>query len=118
MKINDILLESTETITVYHVTPKQNLRSIEAKGIIPQVGERVAQIDDKKAVYLFPTEEDMEDAATNWLGDRFDDEDELIALEIVLDKGDPNIDTDTVEYEIMYTDVIPFSKVKRIIDLG
>lgn len=118
MRIREIT-ESVGELKLYHVTPASNIKSIMKKGLLPRVGERSAQLGERKAVFLFPTMEDAEEAVGNWLGDEFDDEENLALLEITLDSDDENLlkeeDDDSVAgYECIYLAVIPPSKIKVI----
>lgn len=71
--------------TYYHVTPQENMASIRAEGLIPQVGERSKKLSEPPSVFLFPTIEDMETALGSWLGEEFEDyEEELVSLKISL----------------------------------
>jgi hypothetical protein len=92
--------------TYYHVTPKENLSSVMKYGLIPQVGEWSKELNEGKAVFLFPTEADMEDALQNWLGDCFNEDDELVSLEITLPDNFP-IQNSTVDWEKISKSVIP-----------
>lgn len=74
----------------FHVTPKKNIESILANGLIPQIGERSQEIGEvQEAVFLFPNFEEMNNALTNWLGDCFEEVDELVILQIDLPKDFP-----------------------------
>lgn len=58
----------------YHVTLSKNVKSILNKGLIPKLGERSLEIGEKeKLIFLFPSEEDMECAVMQWLGDWYED---------------------------------------------
>jgi len=60
--------------------------------------------NEPKGVYLFKSYEDMEDAVTNWLGDRYEDEDELVVLKI---NASGLTLKSTVDYEVMSPSKIP-----------
>ena len=67
----------------YHVTPVENLDSILTHGLRPTIGDRSQEIGETDAaVYLFPSYADLVDGLGNWLGECFDDEDELVVLEV------------------------------------
>lgn len=69
----------------FHVTPKKNISSILENGLIPQIGERSLEIGEQiEAIYLFPNFEEMDNALYNWLGEAFEDEEELLILQIDL----------------------------------
>ena len=58
--------------TYFHVTEKKNLKSILSKGLVPQIGTLSQKLgEDRKAIYLFATELEMENALANWLGEEF-----------------------------------------------
>ena len=97
---------------VYHITPSKNLKTILAKGLIPQKGERSRKIlDEKSAIYCFPDKNSMEDAVMNWLGDEFD-EDEALALLEIDTTGLQGQVTDGAEYEIAITSKIPVENIR------
>lgn len=95
----------------FHVTPMENVRSIMKCGLIPQIGERSKEQDEEKpAIYLFPTKDDMDDALSNWLGDWFEDyygpDVELAVIKVTVSNDifvhyDPN-----VSYECYVTESI------------
>lgn len=82
----------------YHVTQKKDFNSIMTKGLIPQMGERSMDVEEENFVFLFPSKEDMNTALSSWFGELFDDEIELVSLEITLPDDFPIFDS-TVEYE-------------------
>ena len=74
----------------FHVTLKQNMGSILANGLIAQIGERSKEIgESQEAIYLFPNREEMETALANWLGECFEDDDDLVILQIDLPEDFP-----------------------------
>lgn len=86
---------------VYHVTLKKNLKSIMKRGILPSVPEDML---DQKGVYVFTTPEDAEDSLMNWLGDRFDEEDDIVLIKIDSDKvklHDTEAGYEKVSYDII-----------------
>lgn len=96
---------------LYHVTLMSNLEPILKEGLIPKIGERSIEVgEEEKAVYLFPTIEDMECALGQWLGDWYNDEygEEipLASLEISVPDCFP-IEEGEVEYENICREVIP-----------
>lgn len=69
--------------TYYHVTPADNLPSILEHGILPSIGIRSLSCNEMiHRVYCFPSKFSCENALENWLGDQFDDDDELVIIEI------------------------------------
>lgn len=91
----------------YHVTPVENYNSIMVNGLVPQIGDRSAGLETQPAVFLFPTEEDMDTALSSWLGNEFEDyaENELVSLEVLL--PDTFVTYSDVAYEVSVTEVIP-----------
>lgn len=89
---------------MFHVTLKENFESIMLSGLIPQVGERSMQLGEKPGVFLFPTEEDMDTALGQWLGDEYEEEDELFALKVTL-KDDFHLE-EPVEFERVARSII------------
>lgn len=76
----------------FHVTPAANLSSILSDGIITAIGERSQIVGEKnKAVFLFPDVSSMENALMNWLGEAFEDEENLVILQIDLPDDFPVI---------------------------
>lgn len=67
----------------FHVTPKQNMESILSKGLIAHIGKRSKEMGETlEAIYLFPTFEEMNNALLNWLGECFQDTEDLVILQI------------------------------------
>lgn len=59
-------------MTMYHVTPIENLPSIKRYGLIPKIGKRSQKLGEPvEAVYLFLNKDEVNDALANWLGDEF-----------------------------------------------
>jgi len=97
---------------VYHVTLADNLGSIMSRGLIPQIGDRARKIEgEKPAVYCFPDKVSMEDAVMNWLGDEYDEDDQLALLEIDT-TGLKGQVTDGAQYEVAITDSIPVDNIR------
>lgn len=101
MRINEIVEVVQNTRYAYHVTPVENLSSILQNGLRPTVGTRSAKIkDEQSGIYLFPDLNSVNDAISNWLGDEFDDETELVLLKIDI-TGLENHISSSVEYELV-----------------
>lgn len=67
----------------YHVTEYSNIPSIKQKGLIPQIGNRSMALGEVvSAVYLFKTEEEAMDGIANWLGDEFDECQDLAIIHV------------------------------------
>ena len=74
----------------FHVTPKKNIASILEYGLIAQIGSRSKEIgESQEAIYLFPNREEMETALANWLGECFEEDEELLILQIDLPDNFP-----------------------------
>lgn len=94
----------------YHVTAARYLPILK-DGLRPQVGERSeAMGENVAAVYLFTSEEAMDDALMNWLGDAFGEEDELVVLEVELEDGFQI--SAGFEVEAIVTQAIPPQRLK------
>lgn len=96
----------------FHVTPIGNLESILANGLVPQIGKRSKEIGEVQArIYLFSKFEEMENALMNWLGEAFEESEELGILQIDLPNDFPiktEVDSNGDEfYESYAYDVIP-----------
>ena len=90
---------------LYHVTLMSNLDDIMRNGLEPRLGERSKEVGEvRKAIYLFPTIDDMDCALGQWLGDWYNDEYgedvPLASLEITLPDNFP-IEDGEVEYEVL-----------------
>ena len=107
--------------TYYHVTKIDNLSSILEQGLILQIGERSKEIGETiKRIYLFHSFDDMENALMNWLGECFDEEDELVILKICLPDTFPiHTDIDVngdLFYESYTQKQIPAQYIENIYD--
>lgn len=92
---------------MYHVTLLKNLDSIKRQGLICQIGQRSQELGEtEKAVYLFPNKAYADDAVANWLGDQFDDNEDLIMLPINIGKKDVK-KTPDIDWECYSTQDIP-----------
>lgn len=94
----------------FHVTPASNINAILADGLIPAIGTRSMELGEPvPAVYLFPSEDDAADAVGNWLGECFEDEEELALLTV--DIAGLSYSQE-LEYELIITDEIPAHRVQ------
>lgn len=76
----------------FHVTPMKNLEDILQSGLQPQIGERSKQCgEETKAIYLFHSLEDVDNALLNWLGECFPEDIDLAILQIDVPDGFPII---------------------------
>lgn len=97
---------------MYHVTLLSNLKSIKKHGLLCQIGPRSQEIGEPtKVVYVFPNLDYANDAVMNWLGNEFNDDDELIILPVKLTEKDVDCTPD-IDYERRSTVDIP----ARLID--
>lgn len=105
--------------TLYHVSLKSNLESIMEKGLIPQIGDRSAEMKEECAVFLFPTIDDMNCALGQWLGDWYMDEYgediDLMSLEVTIPDDFP-VFVGEVEYELFTYSLIPSEYIKYLKD--
>ena len=99
--------ESAEQDIMYHVTPTKNLRSIMKNGLRPRVGDRSVKLHgEENGIFLFPTLDDVEDAVSNWLGDEFDEDEDLTLLAIDV-SGLPLVDSNAGYEKIAKTAISP-----------
>ena len=74
----------------FHVTPMENLEGILQNGLQPMIGERSIDCNEnKKAIYLFHSISDMDNALLNWLGECFPEDIDLAILQIDVPDGFP-----------------------------
>jgi hypothetical protein len=96
----------------YHITPTINLPSILTKGLIPSIPK---DMDDLRAVYLFPDYLILENAMMNWMGDRFDEEISLSILTI--DTKSLILSHNDVGFEVISFNTIPPETIMHIENL-
>lgn len=75
MKLSEILFEGV----LYHVTSRKNLASIRRNGLKMHIPK---DMDDEEGVFLFKDYGDAEEAVMTWLGDRFDEDEELVVIKV------------------------------------
>jgi superfamily I DNA and RNA helicase len=104
----------------YHVTPRRFLKTILRDGLLPKAPEDYGTSGDTKAVYLFKNLDDVENALMNWLGERINEiedetgvEEDVIVLKI--DIAGLKGFLASVEYELVYPDVIGPERVLEIL---
>lgn len=96
----------------YHVTPTRNLRSIMKNGLRPQIGDRSSQLDGEvEGIFLFPSLSDVEAAVSSWLGDEFDEDEELSLLAVDITGLENNI-VQGADYETIVNTVISPDRIK------
>lgn len=113
MRIRD-LIDLVESIdhhdrTFYHVTLTDNLPSIMERGLVPTVGERSKKVAEGSAVFLFPDEDHAADALGGWLGDQFEDDDDIhfALIEVTLLPDMVVHKSEGIDWEYWVRDVIP-----------
>ena len=114
-KLSSVQLESSDSSLpskIYHVTLTKNLKSIMTSGLKPGIGDRSQKISgEQSAIYCFPDKDSVSNALMNWLGDEFDEDDQLALLSIDTTNLHGNY-TPNAEYEISITDTIPPENIK------
>lgn len=105
-------LEEDINKIAYHITPTKNLKRIMSVGLNPKLGKRSKKIAGEQAgIYLFPDKDSAEDALMNWLGDEFDEDEELTLLSVNID----GLKTASgAGYEIIVKDIIDPSRIKSL----
>lgn len=99
----------------YHVTPARNLDSIIQRGLLPSIGAHSeAANEPRAAVYLFSSIDALEDGLTNWLGDQFDDGEQLAVLKVAIPDGAATVSE--AGYEVVYLSPIPSAYVEVLCD--
>jgi hypothetical protein len=67
----------------FHVTSATNFERIEREGLTPMIGERSEALNElAERVYLFDSRESAYDGVASWLGDEFDEDEELVLLSL------------------------------------
>lgn len=94
MKSHEFITEDKQSIA-YHVTPRKNVGNILYRGLNP--GRPRGAAYKEKRVWLFPSRDAAEEAMINWLGDRFQHEDEMLSL-LSVDISGLDIRDDMGEY--------------------
>jgi uncharacterized protein (DUF952 family) len=97
---------------LYHITKKSNISSIKKNGLLPNR----PTVDEPHGIYLFKSKTDAAEALMNWLGTRFEENDELVLLTI-----DPNglkihPSTLNANYEVISYDSIPPKNIVKVED--
>lgn len=107
----------------YHITRRENLDSIKNNGLEPRVPLDYGETGDIKGIYFFKTLKDTKTALYQWLGERIDEWEEEydeqydeICLKVDLTEYKNRL-IDSVEYEWIYTEKIPFSKIIKISEI-
>jgi hypothetical protein len=82
-------LENNLNRNFYHVTTEDNYNNIMKDGILPQIGQRSINVETKPQIFLFVDKSSMEDAVMNWLTDEFDEDENLVVLQVTLPQDFP-----------------------------
>jgi hypothetical protein len=102
-----------EPITVYHVTPKRNLKSIKSNGLTPQIGDNSTRLGEtEEAIHVFYNLDDLEDALSNW--DLFDEDEELVCLKITVPKNEVKDDPAYPNSVGLIKTVVPPQNIKKM----
>lgn len=99
----------------YHVTTQSNLDSIMSNGLIPSIGERSSRLgEENSSIYLFDSKQSVEDALGNWLGEEFDEDEQLVLLEVSSKDIDtvPSFEGDDSSFEWTTKNAITPSNIK------
>ena len=78
-------LDEDSGVTVWHVTPTDNLPSIKQQGLQPRIGQNSAKWGEpEEAIHVFLNPDSMEDAIANWPMTTWGEDDEvpLTAIEM------------------------------------
>jgi len=105
MKIKQLFETMATNNVFFHVTKKSNLSRIQSIGLVPSKGERTNKLMDQQGIYLFPDIDSVEDALMNWMGDEFDEAEDLVILKVRIQ--DPSLLTQTTGWEFVYSSTIP-----------
>ena len=97
--------------TFYHLSLKDHEQSILENGLIPQWGARSELINEvMNAVYLFKSEQDVENALLNWYGEWCEDngigEDEVVLFRVTLPEEFTTFSSPE-QFEVFTTEHIP-----------
>lgn len=100
----------------YHITKKDNLCSIKENGLIPSIGNNAHNFGEiEKAVYLFSDNLTAFDAYSNWFGDCFEEDEDVIILELN-EELIKDYKYSEAKYEILVSQKIPYEAIVSIKD--
>lgn len=100
----------------YHITKKDNLCSIKENGLIPSIGNNANNFGEiEKAVYLFPDNLTAFDAYSNWFGDCFEEDEDVVLLEIN-EELIKDYRYSEAKYEILVLKPIPYEAILSLKD--
>lgn len=99
----------------WHVTTAKNWEKIQEQGLVPQCGPRSTKLrEEYPMIYMFKSKEALEEGLMNWLGNEFNEEEELIVLKIAL----YNLPIDDVEFEYMCPVAIPCDRIEKVSEIN
>ncbi len=99
IRLSEVLFEKQDA-PYFHVTTRRRLRH----------GLKVSKpsdMEDVAVVYMFKDKSTMEDALMNWLLDRFNEDDELVAIQVNPEFVTELNDVDTAGFEVISRTDIP-----------
>lgn len=91
--------------SLYHVTKKENLDSIMEHGLFPSTGKNSRELGDF-GIFFFKDLDALEDAVSTWFGDLFEDDDELVILQVEVPENIKVFHDELVGYECFVEDCI------------
>jgi len=99
-------------VYAYHVTTYKKSIRILNYGLVPRIGKRSLKLERYKAIYLFKTYADVENALMNWLGDEFKENERLSLLKVKI----PNnaVIKEGVGYELVVLSKIPAKNITLV----
>lgn len=98
---------------VFHVTSSKNATKILKSSLDPQIGPRSKKLGEaERRVYFFKSFNGARDAVSNWLGDEFDDDEDLRCLEV--DLTGLGFSTDPLSFEVTVNVSIPTDRIINV----
>lgn len=95
----------------YHVTLKENKSKLFVSGLEPRLGHNSSELGETEPrVYLFPSKEAAEEALGGWLGEQYDDDDELVLMSVparVVKEPSPTFDDPGGSWEWSTKNTVP-----------
>lgn len=80
ISLRQIIENNINDDVVYHITKKSNINNIKNLGLIPSIPNDIPH--EEKAIFLFKSKLEAEDAFMNWYSDRYDEYEEFCLLTI------------------------------------
>ncbi len=103
IRLSEVLFEKQDA-PYFHVTTRRRLQSILRHGLKVS---KPSDMEDVAGVYMFEDKSTMEDALMNWLLDRFNEDDELVAIQVNPEFVTELNDVDTAGFEVISRTDIP-----------